>query len=37
MQAREKARLPAERPCIYVGNYVSYYVDKKLKPWHYEK
>lgn len=25
----------AERwPWIYVGNYVSYYVDKKQKPWH---
>ena len=23
--------------CIYVGNYVSFYIDKKLNLWHLEK
>ena len=27
----------AGRPCIYVGNYVSFYIDKKIKLWHLEK
>ena len=26
----------AGRPCFYVGNYVSFYIDKKLNLWHLE-